>query len=115
MATKWTKELVEERLKPALKELGTSAKKVAESLKAKKIKGYRSEGDSCPIAVLVKKTFKSAEYITVDGESIDVCVGGSDYFIKPPAAVRKFIERFDAGDYPELDYEPVEEEEEALV
>jgi hypothetical protein len=104
MATKWTQEKVEERLLPALKELGTGPNKVAEALLAKKCMGERGSATDCPTAKFVKKLFRSATEIAVDSDTIDIEFGDEIFSVKPPAAVVKFIENFDGDNerYPEL-------------
>ena len=105
MAAKWTQEKVEERLLPALKELGTGPNKVAEALLAKKCQGIRNDGAECPAAKFVKKLFRSAQDIGVDENSISIQFEGTETFeIATPKPLAKFIENFDGDDerYPEL-------------
>lgn len=70
---KWTQEIVEERLIPKLKELGSGPTKVAESLKAFKIKGVTGP-TNCPVANFVKKLFRTATYVAVYGDLVDLCL-----------------------------------------
>ncbi len=90
----------EAKLKTALKELGSGKNKVAETLKAKKIKGCRNTSDDCPVAKYVKKLFPRATSIEVDTGSVSVGFKDDEYIdVNLPKAVGAFIEAFDDGDY----------------
>lgn len=81
----------------ALSELGDTPKGVAARLLAEGCKGLQKNCDACPIWVYLSRRFK---------QSIEVqrrrAVVGLVYFDLPPA-VAGFINRFDAGESPELE------------
>lgn len=93
-----------DKLITALKELGTGKNKIAESLKAKKIRGKMGNSDECPIAIFVKKLFPKSTDITVDSDSIEVGFENPefDFSVKCPSAVGKFIDEFDGEKFPDL-------------
>lgn len=99
---KWTQEIVEARLIPKLKELGSGPNKVAESLKALKIKGALDDAHDCPIARFIQKLFKTATLVTVDSAGVDLMFDEKDFFVVFSVAIEKFIENFDNGKYPDL-------------
>jgi hypothetical protein len=108
MATATVKKLTKNeqrtaKLKTALKELGSGKNKIAEALKAKRIKGDVGDSESCPIANYVKRVFPKAASIEVEGGTVDVCWGEDDCIsVDTPKAVNDFISSFDESLYPDL-------------
>jgi len=91
------------KLKAALKELGSGKNKIAETLKAKRVKGDVGDSESCPIANYVKRVFPKAASVEVEGGTIDVCWGADDCIsVDTPKAVNDFIGDFDESHYPDL-------------
>ncbi len=94
-----------EKLKTALKGLGSGKHKIAECLKENKIKGVRGDTESCPVAVFIKKKV-FPKSISVDVDSNTVTVGfkgkGQDdeqyVSVDLPKAVQAFIADFDSDD-----------------
>lgn len=101
--SKWTQEKIEERLLPVLKELGKGYKQIAKSLQEKKIIGLRSNPNYCPIANLVRKTFKSAGVISIDDCIIDIYFGDRYFYVYTPKNIGNFVRKFDEGYVPELE------------
>lgn len=97
----------EKPLKDAIKELGASSKSVAAKLKRLGIKGERGSADSCPVANFLKKRFVDDE-IEVDGARVQV----NGVSIEAPRFIADFVDRFDSGNYPEVDENPDEPEDE---
>lgn len=88
----------------AIKSLGSSADAIAKKLKKLKIKGEIGSQDSCPISIyLIKVGFTDP---IVDHNQVECELSGNGYdftfAIDTPKAIGVFINRFDAGKYPEL-------------
>lgn len=103
---------LKERVEVLLNSLGDDADAVAASLRMDGIKGHRDDGCACPIAMLLANAIPEATYWNSDnGWFVDLAsvrwpAGAGEYEdIDPPLAVRRFIDAFDAGRYPELDVE----------
>jgi hypothetical protein len=88
-----------EKLKEALKELGSGKNKICATLEAKKILGKPSDTGDCPIARYIKKVFKNAECVAVDADEISVTLPKGEICVTPPKAVSNFIVDFDEGEY----------------
>lgn len=93
---------LKERIEEMLAGLGDTADAVADSLRAKGIKGNSTDGECCPIANLLSAEFPEA----ANGNWGDkagcwwVDLGGirtPQGPIKPPGAVNEFISVFDDG------------------
>jgi ribosomal protein L25 (general stress protein Ctc) len=96
----------EEKLKAAIKEMGSGKNKIAAFLKSKKIKGVPCSWNHCPLANYFGKIFgKKCEYVEVGGENIDIVFTDQPDVLSLPAskAMNAFIEDFDEGRYPFLD------------
>jgi len=93
-----------EKLLLALKELGTGKNKIAESLKAKKIRGTMGSTEDCPVAVFVKKLFPKAIDIDVNSDTIEVSFEKSEFNfeVDTPKLIGQFIDGFDGEKYPDL-------------
>jgi hypothetical protein len=103
MATKWTQEIVEARLLPALKELGSGYKQIAQSFKDMGLKGESGDASECVVAKFVQKLFRTAN-VSVDYEYANVGFGDEQEFsVLLPKAVSKFIEEFDDEKFEELE------------
>jgi len=90
----------EEKLKAAIKALGGGKNKIAESLKAKKIKGVRGSTEDCPFAHYAGKVFPKASCVEVDVDTISVGFDNGEFIdLNLPKAVTAFIEAFDDGEY----------------
>ena len=99
---------METKVKDFLKSLGAGPNKIAENLKEMKIKGYKSDAYTCPIAKVIKKNFKNLKEIVVDGCEIEFTYCKENCCVGLPNAVAKFIEKFDNNDYPELAFKEAE-------
>jgi hypothetical protein len=84
-----------------LKTLGSGPNKIAENLTELKIKGVAGDDSQCPIAKAIRKQFKNLKGLSVTAE-VEFTYKGENHFVTYPAAVGKFIEKFDKGDYPAL-------------
>ena len=96
-----------EKLKAALKELGSGKNKICATLEAKKILGKQGDVNECPIARYVKKVFKNAIDVNVDQDEIEVTLPKGSICVTPPKAVSNFIVDFDEGEY----YKHLDEED----
>lgn len=85
----------EQKLKDALKALGTTENKICAFLEEKKIIGKSSYADDCPVAHYLAKIFKNAKEILVDTDLIVVSFAKEKIEMKTPAVVARFLERFD--------------------
>lgn len=83
-----------------LAELGDTADKVADTLRAKGIKGVRESYEHCPIAKLLQA--EDREHVVVLGDSWEALVDDCWLDGDLPQSVRGFVERFDAGVYLDL-------------
>ncbi len=96
-------EQLKAKVKAALKELGTSKTAIANSLKAKKIKGYMDEPYLCPLAIYLKKkvgkwrAWVSRESITL--ERLDCTIF---HHVDLSSCQKAFIKAMDDGKYPFL-------------
>lgn len=102
MATTITREEMQCKVKDLLKSLGTGPNKIADSLKEMKIKGYRSEANQCPVTKLIRKNFKNLKNIYSSSDVIEFTLRDEGCEVKISKAVGKFMDKFDAGGYPEL-------------
>lgn len=61
--------------------------------------GKRHCGDSCPIALAIKKADPTLAYVDVDGSDIVVRRPGEVHYmhVRTPDDAQSFINRFDAG------------------
>lgn len=100
-ATKTAPVAIDKQVKDFLKTLGSGPNKIAESLAAMKIKGVAFNSEECPIAKVVKKNFKKLRNIFVSA-ALEFIYKDEDYSVDLPAAVDKFITKFDNGNYPNL-------------
>jgi hypothetical protein len=92
---------IEKEVVGFLKTLGSGPNKIAENLAAMKIKGNVADGSDCPITKGIRKKFKSLKNVSVSTD-VEFTYKGEDYVVTYPAAVGKFIEKFDEGGYPAL-------------
>ncbi len=92
----------DDELAVLLATLGDTPVAVAETLRAKGIKGRPCESSRCPIANwLVTET--GAVTVEVDSDIYFRHAGAHGLWIDPtPDAVAEFIRRFDEGDFPDL-------------
>lgn len=90
-------ELNEKNVKKALRKLGDSGKQIACSLSRRHIKGQRMHCESCPVARYLQKTFQCGFKVS---ENIETSSG----YIKQPSskAIKRFIDMFDEGKFPNL-------------
>ena len=79
-----------------LKKLGTGTTAIAISLRRRGIKGGIEDSNSCPLARYLTQEYGADVEVTDD----DITVGGVT--LSPPTCVRKFVAKFDNGDYPDL-------------
>jgi hypothetical protein len=92
-------------IEQALIALGADAEQIAATLKEKGYQGYRHRAHACPIYhYLTDLKFDVSVNSTVircysDSDDNDLIRG----WIIPPLAVRRFIFRFDRGEFPELE------------
>lgn len=91
-------------LQPLL-DLGSSPKAIAASLKKKGIRGGHDQ-DDCPLAKELRKHYKDEievnnEHIKINGITIDT-----------PKVLSSFVDRYDGGDYPELETNEARKERE---
>lgn len=104
---------LKERVEVLLRSLGDTADEVADSLRARSIKGTRDDGCKCPIAKVIAAEIpesSGAEWDDEDGKWFVsqgyVRTPAGDLW--PPAAVSEFIEIFDdfgiSSDDPERPY-----------
>ncbi len=99
---KRTQKWFEERIRPKLKELGSTPNKIAASLAKKKIKGVPGDSDDCALAKWVQKLFPKADGIAVDGNEISVTYDGEEFSINTSKAFGEFISKFDNDEYPDI-------------
>ena len=98
-------------LKEAVATLPKSLTEIVKFLKARHIKGEREVPTFCPIAVyLSKKTKKNVSVFGDEDEEDIEAVNGETERVKAPASIRHFVAEFDDGKYPELDWNPKEEQ-----
>jgi hypothetical protein len=95
----------DDELQVLLGTLGTSPEQVAETLRAKGIKGQPMQAHSCPIAKWLSAE-TGAAVVTVDTGSCGVYLGfgpgRESVQATPPGAVDQFIVQFDDREYPDL-------------
>jgi hypothetical protein len=101
--------ITNEQVQGALRKLGDNSAKIAESLKAMGIRGFLEDSACCPLANYLVKELNldtEAEVLMIYGGRT-VC-HGSEYLMyeELPDAAIEFIDRFDAGAFPDLDAEP---------
>lgn len=90
-------------IQQALAALGSTAEQVAQTLKAKGIKGVRAKIGSCPVASYLQRECYD------DGITVGLSCAGNDNLVSVsqqeeiPDHVRKFVRDFDDGLYPELE------------
>ncbi len=92
---------IEKEVKSFLTTLGAGPNKIAENLTEMKIKGVIGDGNNCPITKAIRKKFKKLKDVSVSTE-VEFMYKNEDHVMSYPAAVGKFIEKFDNGDYPNL-------------
>ena len=82
--------------------LGSTAEEVAESLDQCAATGFPSYVRSCPVSVFLHRTYG----VTVRTLSTSAVLGDvltDSLFVILPYPVAAFVERFDRGEFPELD------------
>jgi hypothetical protein len=84
----------------ALAELGSTSKAVAMSLRRLRVKGFRMRCRCCPIARHLARSFKGCE-VRVDGTTIWLTWQSpwAVIVVAVPQPIRKFINRFDNGEF----------------
>lgn len=82
----------------ALDALGADCDQVAESLSRRGISGYAGNVSRCPVANYLTAELDGAWCVTA-ADAMDLASLES---VTVPPAVADFVERFDAGDYPDL-------------
>jgi hypothetical protein len=82
--------------------LGASANDVANAMRRRQVKGRPIAAGSCPIAVVVRKRFKSAPDFTICSSRF-TAESGHEFTGKVPGAVGTFITLFDQHWYPDLE------------
>jgi hypothetical protein len=99
---------LKERIEAMLAGLGDTADAVADSLRAKGIKGNASDGESCPVANLITAEFPEASngaWGVEDEWWVEAAyVRTPEGRVSTPPAVKEFIAAFDDG-VPEWDGE----------
>jgi hypothetical protein len=90
---------IEKEVRSFLTKLGSGPNKIAESLAGMKIKGTVGDGNECPVAKAIRKNFKNLKEVCV-AEDVGFSYKKEAYTVGYPAAIGKFIEKFDNGDYP---------------
>lgn len=90
--------------KAVISELGNTPKAIATKLKSLKIKGERNEASSCPLANYLD--YRGLSAVRVAGNFELETEIGDTLEIEMPKAYHTFVEKFDNGDYPELDEDP---------
>lgn len=93
---------LKERIEALLAGLGDTADAVADSLRAKGIKGNRDDGCECPVANLIYAEVEESHGGNWSDSAGGWFVSGAyirtpDGDIDPPRAVTEFIEAFDNG------------------
>lgn len=89
-------------LDEALTALGDTADQVAAHLRAKKITGCRFNACHCPVATYLAQS-GVVEKPAVGDKTIGYLADWGDVEVQTPSAVADFINRFDAGEFPDLD------------
>lgn len=84
-----------------LAELGTNADQVADSLRARAIKGFQNFPECCPIANLLT-TLPGVHDVEVSEAAIQFAIGDQYQEIDTPEPVEKFVRNFDDGIYLDL-------------
>ena len=93
----------EDKLKAALKELGTGKNKVADALRERMIKGEVGSVNDCPISRFVAKVFRGRyQSLEVDHDFIHVQFAKGEVTVPTPKAVAAFMNDFDQEKYPDL-------------
>ena len=92
---------IEKEVKDFLKVLGSGPNKVAENLTELKIKGTVGDGRECPVTKALRKKFKNLEGLYV-ADNVVFSHKNEVHEVEYPAAIGKFIEKFDNGEYPAL-------------
>ena len=92
---------IEKEVVTFLKTLGSGPNKIAENLAEKGIKGTIGDANNCPIAKAIKKQFKGLKDVHISTE-VEFTYKKEDYCFDYPNAVEKFIQKFDAGEYPSI-------------
>lgn len=88
---------LKKNIEKALFSLGGSHEKVAKTLHKKGYKGKRDKPRSCPVARYLEDTVKCP--LQVMGARIDL----HSHILRLPIPVSEFVQRFDNGEYPELE------------
>ena len=83
--------------------MGDTADAVHDFLVARQVRGVRVEIDDCPVAVQLSNILGIKVSVTLGG--VWVRCGMHSQSVKTPYAVRRFIAKFDTGDYPDLEKE----------
>lgn len=94
-------ETIEKEVKTFLTKLGSGPNKIAESLAEMKIRGIIGDGNQCAITKALRKNFKNLKNLSVS-TNIEFTYKNEGHSMAYPAAVSKFIEKFDKGGYPNL-------------
>jgi hypothetical protein len=99
----------------ALRALGRTESAVVKKLTALRIKGYKEEGDNCPIANYLGRKIPSLKcnvVVDVSGCSQrSTCFDDVRFANHNLRHIGKFVVSFDSGEYPKLDKSPIEEDE----
>lgn len=88
-----------------LQALGTKREDVAKELLRLRCKGGRSVGETCPVAVYLKKRGVRDPNVTrhtIYFDLLDVDDAPYGDSVKTPGPVRAFLDAFDSGEYPKL-------------
>ena len=89
--------------------LGKSPSQIAKTLEERGIKGIKECYQNCPIAEYLKEEIFEATQILVMEEETEIFIPKrrnhkSRFKIRNNQAIVRFIQKFDAGDYPSLEY-----------
>lgn len=89
----------------ALASLGGDAEEIAENLAADGVTGERYQPASCPVALWLAGNLPgpAPHQVRVDQRDVLVEVGETRLQIPSPTPVSHFVERFDSGEFPELE------------
>lgn len=82
-----------------LEKLGKTQKEIVANLLKQKYFGEKENGESCPISLFLQKKTKRDVYVDDYYAYYD---GGQGDEVVLPKCIKKFVENFDKGKYPQL-------------
>ena len=92
-----------DNLKSLLEGMGSTADEVAAFLEGQGVKGWRRDGNGCPVARYLTAINQCRYYVGTGAVSTEAGGFPYEWIVELPNPVRGFVSNFDHGSYPNLE------------